>query len=154
MPEVRVANAGMVGAEASRLVVGGYDHVSRLCLAYAELQKRGMDADHLCALFRSSHAEAGMLEPAARDIRDINGLQLEVLCPALFDRVGLAESEPYGKGPLWMPERQATELWLHVREGFPVLLAGARSSREQIACSQVQLRHRPRFLHTFNFGLT
>jgi hypothetical protein len=135
-----------------RLVLGGFEEAARLRTAYDELRGAGLRDEQLC-VFRLS--DRGAVESGAPPLpheRRLNGLNLAISSEFLFDRVRLAEAEPYGQGAPWMPARQAAALWLHIREGCPALLAGARSSDEQVACSRVQLRHQPRFLHTFNFS--
>jgi hypothetical protein len=135
-----------------RLVLGGYDEVARLRTAYLELRCTGLKEEQLCIIRLSDSALMEAEEPPMPHERRLDGIRLAMSSHDLFDGVRLAEAEPYGNGAPWMPARQATALWRHIREGLPVLLAGARSSDEQVACSRVQLRHQPRFLHTFNFS--
>jgi hypothetical protein len=135
-----------------RLVLGGFEEALRLRTAYAELRGAGLRDEQLCVFRLLGRRMAEIGEPALPHERRIDGLRLAISSEMLFDRVRLAEAEPYGQGAPWMPARQAQALWLHIREGRPALLAGALSSDEQVACSRVQLRHRPRFLHTFNFS--
>ncbi len=139
--------------DVARLVLGGFEENGRLRAAYAELLGVGLRDEQLCVIHLSGAAPANVGAPLQPCERRLDGMRLFVSCEALFDGVRLAEAEPFGKGAPWMPARQAQALWLHIKDGCPALLAGARSSDEQIACSRVQLRHRPRFLHTFNFSL-
>jgi hypothetical protein len=135
-----------------RLVLGGFDESVRLQMAYAELREAGLNHQQLCVFRSSDRVGSGTDRPPLRHERSLNGIRLLISSAMLFDCVRLAEAAPYGDGAPWMPARQAAALWGHIRNGCPALLAGARSSDEQVACSRVQLRHRPRFLHTFNFS--
>jgi hypothetical protein len=135
-----------------RLILGGFDEAARLRTAYFELRDAGLEDEQLCIFRLSEPSGTEAAEPPMAHERRLNGIRLLISSPSLFDCVRLAEAEPYGNGAPWMPARQAAALWLHIQEGWPALLAGARSSDEQIACSRVQLRHKPRFLHTFNFS--
>jgi hypothetical protein len=150
---MRIERPSNPASEVVRLVLGGFDEAARLRTAYSELRGAGLPDDQLC-IIRMSNAGARVDgEPLMRYERHIDGIRLVLSSEALFDGVRLAETEPFGTGAPWMPARQAAALWRHIREGWPALLAGARSSEEQVACCHMQLRHRPRFLHTFNFSL-
>jgi hypothetical protein len=135
-----------------RLVLGGFDESARLQMAYAELREAGLNHQQLCVFRLSDQIASETDKPPLLHERSLNGIRLLISSAMLFDCIRLAEAAPYGDGAPWMPARQAAALWGHIRKGWPALLAGTRSSDEQIACSHVQLRHRPRFLHTFNFS--
>jgi hypothetical protein len=135
-----------------RLVLGGYDEPARVRTVCRALRWAGLKEEQLCIFRLSHHTTTDAEQLSLLHERKINGLRLLISSAALFDWVRLAEAEPYGNGAPWMPARQATALWLHIKEGLPALLAQARSSQEQIICSRMQLRHQPRFLHTFNFS--
>jgi hypothetical protein len=139
--------------EALRLVVCGYGDVGALAKARDALRTVGLDADQICifGLARTLGA-AARRRGLAPDPRRVDDLDLEVVCSQLFDGVGMGGTEPHGGEASWMPRAQAEALWSHVRSGRPVLVACAAGSDQQVACSTIQLQHRPRFVHTFNFN--
>jgi hypothetical protein len=135
-----------------RLVLGGYNDAGLLWSAYSELNDSGISNEQLCAFLQSDRASAVFDGHHTPDTRQVDGIHLSVSSGSLFDMIRLSEVEPFGKGAPWMPAKQAEALWRHIRDGRPALLALAHSPDEQVSCSRLQLRHRPCFLHTFNFS--
>jgi hypothetical protein len=138
-----------------RLVLGGFPEAGLAAAAHAELESSGLSPDQLCMVCRGGQAMSDLVRHGGLPLthREIDSTALYVSSTAVFDMVGLCAAEPFGRGAPWMPALQADALWCHIRGGWPALLVRAGSSDEQAACSRIQLRHHPRFLHMFNFTL-
>jgi hypothetical protein len=140
--------------EAIRLVLAGFVTPHHLWRTYEDLIANQLTDDQICVFGLASALQppAAMPHIASASLRTVNDLRLRVFSPQLFDDVSMEGAGMTDGDDDWMPAAQARILWGHIRGRMSVLCVRATSPEQQLACSRIQLRHQPEFVHTFDFS--
>jgi hypothetical protein len=137
-----------------RIVIGSYADAEEFWRAVSDLVRAGMQRSQICVI----GAEGGTkgltdaLVPAPVR-RTFSGCAFEIWSAELFDVLWRKVAPGEQPQADWMTAGQADRFWASLLKGEHVLVASAKSTEEMLRCSQVQLRHKPSQVQTFNFPM-
>jgi hypothetical protein len=130
-----------------RIVIGSYAEPQQLRLAASDLQREGLTEPQICAIAPADAVDDGEAS------RRIGGRPFHVSSEALFDRLWRQASAIDRPKAAWMTEGQADALWAGLLMGEHLLIVNTSTPDQQLRCSQIQLRHKPSRVQTYNFAM-
>jgi hypothetical protein len=130
-----------------RIVIGSYAEPERMLLAASDLRREGLTKPQICAIGPADVVDGSDVS------RRIGGRTFHVSSEELFDRLWRHASNVDRPKATWMTDGQADALWAGLLKGEHLLVVNTSTPDQQLRCSQIQLRHKPSRVQTYNFAM-